>query len=29
MPELTQEQIDNRNFYRWNEDNQTWDLKQF
>jgi len=26
MPELTQEQIDNRNFYRWNEDNQTWDL---
>jgi len=26
MPELTQEQIDNRNFYRWNETNQTWDL---
>jgi hypothetical protein len=25
-PELTQEQIDNNNFYRWNEDNKTWDL---
>jgi hypothetical protein len=25
-PELTQEQIDNNNYYRWNEDNQTWDL---
>ena len=26
MPELTQEQIDNNNYYRWNETNQTWDL---
>jgi len=25
-PELTQEQIDNNNYYRWNETNQTWDL---
>jgi hypothetical protein len=25
-PELTEEQIDNNNYYRWNEDNQTWDL---
>ena len=25
-PELTQEQIDNGSFYRWNETNQTWDL---
>ena len=25
-PELTQEQIDNNNYYRWNEENQTWDL---
>jgi len=25
-PELTQEQIDNRNYYTWNETNQTWDL---
>ena len=25
-PELTQEQIDNNNFYIWNETNQTWDL---
>ena len=25
-PELTQEQIDNRNYYSWNETNQTWDL---
>ena len=25
-PELTQEQIDNNNYYRWNEQNQTWDL---
>ena len=25
-PELTQEQIDNRNYYEWNEANQTWDL---
>ena len=26
-PELTQEEIDNNNYYEWNEDNQTWDLK--
>jgi hypothetical protein len=25
-PELTQEQIDNRNYYTWNETNKTWDL---
>jgi hypothetical protein len=25
-PELTQEQIDNNNYYEWNEENQTWDL---
>jgi len=25
-PELTQEQIDNNNYYTWNEQNQTWDL---
>jgi len=25
-PELTQEQIDNNNYYTWNEENQTWDL---
>jgi len=25
-PELTQEQIDNNNYYTWNETNQTWDL---
>jgi len=25
-PTLTQEQIDNNNYYRWNETNQTWDL---
>jgi hypothetical protein len=25
-PELTQEQIDNNNYYSWNEENQTWDL---
>lgn len=25
-PELTQEQIDNNNYYKWNETNQTWDL---
>jgi len=25
-PELTQEQIDNNNYYNWNEQNQTWDL---
>jgi hypothetical protein len=26
MPTLTQEQIDNNNYYVWNEENQTWDL---
>ena len=26
-PELTQNQIDNGNYYDWNEENQTWDLK--
>ena len=26
MPTLTQEQIDNYNYYNWNETNQTWDL---
>jgi len=25
-PELTQEQIDNNNYYIWNETNQTWEL---
>jgi len=25
-PTLTQEQIDNNNYYNWNEENQTWDL---
>jgi len=25
-PTLTQEQIDNNNYYEWNEENQTWDL---
>jgi hypothetical protein len=25
-PTLTQEQIDNNNEYKWNEQNQTWDL---
>ena len=25
-PELTQEQIDNNNFYRWNEATESWDL---
>jgi|TARA_S200002703_G_scaffold142094_1_gene134297 hypothetical protein len=25
-PVLTQEQIDNNNYYKWNEDNQSWDL---
>lgn len=27
-PELTQEQFDNNIYYIWNEDNQTWDLKE-
>ena len=26
MPELTQEQIDNRNYYDWNETTLSWDL---
>jgi len=26
MPTLTQEQINNQNYYIWNEQNQTWDL---
>jgi hypothetical protein len=26
-PELIQSQIDNGNYYDWNEENQTWDLK--
>jgi len=25
-PTLTQEQIDNNNYYEWNEQNRTWDL---
>jgi len=28
MPTLTQEQIDNNNYYTWNEENQTWDLNE-
>jgi hypothetical protein len=28
MPELTQEQIDNRNYYSWNETTKNWDLQQ-
>ena len=27
-PELTQEQIDNNNYYVWNEENQQWDLNE-
>ena len=27
-PTLTQEQIDNNNYYRWNEQNKTWDLNE-
>jgi hypothetical protein len=27
MPELTQEQIDNRNYYAWNEQIKNWELK--
>jgi hypothetical protein len=27
-PTLTEEQINNNNYYSWNEDNTTWDLKQ-
>jgi len=26
MPTLTQEQIDNESGYKWNEENQSWDL---
>ena len=26
QPELTQEQINNNNFYRWNEATESWDL---
>ena len=26
MPELTQKQIDNKNFYNWNEETTSWDL---
>ena len=26
-PELTEEQISNNKYYKWNEDDQTWDLK--
>ena len=26
VPTLTQEQIDNKNYYSWNEQNQTWEL---
>jgi len=27
-PTLTQEQIDNKNYYNWNEENQSWTLTQ-
>ena len=27
-PELTQEQIDNKNYYSWNEETTTWDLNE-
>ena len=27
-PELTQEQIDNKNYYNWNEETTTWDLNE-
>ena len=27
-PELTQEQIDNNNYYIWNEETQQWDLNE-
>jgi hypothetical protein len=27
MPELTQEQIDNKNYYTWNEQIKNWELK--
>ena len=28
MPELTQEQIDNKNSYNWNEETKQWDLNE-
>jgi len=28
MPELTQEQIDNKNSYSWNEETKQWDLNE-
>jgi len=28
MPTLTQEQIDNNNYYKWNEQNQSWTLTE-
>ena len=28
MPELTQEQIDNNNYYIWNEETQQWELNE-
>jgi len=28
MPTLTQEQIDNNNYYAWNEETQQWDLDE-
>ena len=27
-PELTQEQIDNNNYYNWNEETKQWDLNE-
>ena len=27
-PELTQEQIDNKNYYNWNEETTSWDLNE-
>jgi|TARA_R100000027_G_C2185978_1_gene75418 hypothetical protein len=27
-PELTQEQINNKNYYSWNEETQQWDLNE-
>ena len=27
-PELTQEQIDNNNYYSWNEESKQWDLNE-
>ena len=28
MPQLTQEQIDNKNYYVWNETNLNWEIKE-